>query len=86
MEDARKVEEGSSLTPLVKEGYGRNTEGSKSITEENTAITVLEQQSSVVGHKAIEEQPPVKTKTKRVATLDAFRGLTIVVRNSFKTM
>jgi len=26
-----------------------------------------------------QEQPSVKQKTKRVATLDAFRGLTIVV-------
>lgn len=30
-----------------------------------------------------QQQPLVKQKTKRVATLDAFRGLTIVVSHKF---
>lgn len=40
--------------------------------EERVATTQVEQQN-------LEEQPLVKQKTKRIATLDAFRGLTVVV-------
>ncbi|KAK6244664.1 hypothetical protein QUC31_011073 [Theobroma cacao] len=40
--------------------------------EERVATTHVEQQN-------LEEQPLVKQKTKRIATLDAFRGLTVVL-------
>lgn len=55
----------------LEEGFGKDH------TLENAAddhINARDENESKAG-----EQPLVKQKTKRVATLDAFRGLTIVV-------
>lgn len=80
MEDSKKLEE----------GFGNQK---KNISEENIDINRVdinnqdlvshENEQKILDHplqKEEEEQPTIK-KGKRVATLDAFRGLTIVVRN-----
>ncbi|KAK1562610.1 hypothetical protein Q3G72_014763 [Acer saccharum] len=57
-------------------------DGGDGINNEKEVTVVEDHESGVVGdhHKAGEQQPVlVPTKSKRVATLDAFRGLTIVV-------
>lgn len=74
MEDPRKLEE----------GFGNEDHQSKraagdmphDISSENERKSMT---TSNLPEEQREEQPLVKQKTKRVATLDAFRGLTIVV-------
>lgn len=70
MEDPKRLEEGSHHAPIVP--------GDPKVTElkvdENKMIT-KENEEPNDGEKPI----LVKEKSKRVATLDAFRGLTIVV-------
>ncbi|KAL7136725.1 hypothetical protein ABFS83_10G049500 [Erythranthe nasuta] len=70
MEDPRKLEEGLHAAKRNADDISNeNNEHNKSVTK-----------SEPVAEEKIEEEPPlVKQKAKRVATLDAFRGLTIVL-------
>lgn len=75
MEDPRKLEEGfGTSTQFTSKDEDHHSK--KDISNEN-------EQKSMTTSDMPEEQPLVKQKTKRVATLDAFRGLTIVVRKSY---
>lgn len=71
MEDPKRLEEGSvNGTRLETEANGhRLKKDGENIGHDNNH-----------GNEQKAEQPGMKQKTKRVATLDAFRGLTIVVR------
>ncbi|KAK9289390.1 hypothetical protein L1049_007545 [Liquidambar formosana] len=90
MADARRMEEGLGHTPLIvneedqlsekvdkkKGGDGiDNEKGERSSAALDQPLVPKAEDPSPKG----EEQPLIKQKTKRVATLDAFRGLTIVV-------
>ncbi|KAK2981186.1 hypothetical protein RJ640_007120 [Escallonia rubra] len=83
MEDPRRVEEGLGHTPLVKEGDKDNNHGKKEAKVEDAgSIEKEKEEENAVSdqpEERKEEQPLIKQKNKRVATLDAFRGLTIVV-------
>ncbi|KAK3043046.1 hypothetical protein RJ639_002614 [Escallonia herrerae] len=83
MEDPRRVEEGLGHTPLVKEGDKDNNHGKKEAKVEDAgSIEKQKEEKSAVSdqpEEGKEERPLIKQKSKRVATLDAFRGLTIVV-------
>ncbi|KAL7095925.1 hypothetical protein ACP275_10G052600 [Erythranthe tilingii] len=70
MEDPRKLEEGLHAAKKNADDISNeNNEHNKSATK-----------SEPVAEEKREEEPPlVKQKAKRVATLDAFRGLTIVL-------
>ncbi|PIN10307.1 heparan-alpha-glucosaminide N-acetyltransferase [Handroanthus impetiginosus] len=70
MEDPRKLEEGLETGTKVMNKKDHNISNEK----ERKSIT-----TSDLPEEQREEQPLVKQKTKRVATLDAFRGLTIVL-------
>ncbi|KAJ0088687.1 hypothetical protein Patl1_32217 [Pistacia atlantica] len=75
MADPRRVEEGLGHAPLVHEDDKSNVgDGIKNEKEIERSIVI---QDEPVEQK--EEQSLVKQKSKRVATLDAFRGLTIVL-------
>lgn len=85
MEDARRVEEGFGHAPLEKKDRNKdyNSEkldgtdsGDRIENEKDDKRAVLNQPTE----QKVEGQPLVNTKSKRVATMDAFRGLTIVVR------
>ena len=85
MEDARRVEEGFGHAPLEKKDHNKayfsekldgTDSGDRIENEKDNRRAVLNQPTE----QNVEEQPQVKPKSKRVATLDAFRGLTIVVR------
>ena len=85
MEDARRVEEGFGHAPLEKKDHNEayfsekldgTDSGDRIENEKDDRKAVLNQPTE----QNVEEQPLVKPKSKRVATLDAFRGLTIVVR------
>ncbi|PIN10297.1 Heparan-alpha-glucosaminide N-acetyltransferase [Handroanthus impetiginosus] len=70
MEDPRKLEEGLETGTKLMNKKDHNISNEK----ERKSIT-----TSDLPEEQREEQPLVKQKTKRVATLDAFRGLTIVL-------
>ncbi|XP_059667581.1 uncharacterized protein LOC132313000 [Cornus florida] len=72
MEDPKKVEEGlgHTIVPVKEEKIVEEERGNEK--EERSAS--LDQPV-----EPKDEQPLIKRKTKRVATLDAFRGLTIVL-------
>ncbi|KAJ0028466.1 hypothetical protein Pint_35726 [Pistacia integerrima] len=79
MADPRRVEEGLGYLPLVHEDDSKDDksnvgDGIKNEKEIERSIVI---QDEPVEQK--EEQSLVKQKSKRVATLDAFRGLTIVL-------
>ncbi|KAL0409976.1 UNVERIFIED_CONTAM: Heparan-alpha-glucosaminide N-acetyltransferase [Sesamum latifolium] len=83
MEDPRKLEEGfgNGAQPASKD---EDFQGKK--TTENIvcdAISNENEQKSIttsdLPEERREEEPLIKQKTKRIATLDAFRGLTIVL-------
>jgi len=81
MDEAKRMEEGLSSTPqngeLKQEIEKTNGDGDSIEHDRDTRSTTQEGEST---RQIVEqEQPLVKQKTKRVATLDAFRGLTIVV-------
>lgn len=77
MADVRRVEEGFGNTPLVdKEMHDEKNENDHEKEEK-----VEEVREQPVEEKGVEE-PLVKQKTKRVATLDVFRGLAIVVHSA----
>ena len=89
MEEAKKLEEGTlgNKTELVKENQNNNKDNDQQVINKIEGGDVIEQhdehkakKTTVVEQKAEEEVPVVKQiRSKRVATLDAFRGLTIVV-------
>lgn len=79
MEDPKKLEEGFSNQK-------------NNISEENIDTNRIDNNQDLVSHEndqkilsqplqKKEEEEPIIKKGKRVATLDAFRGLTIVVRD-----
>ncbi|KAL9318194.1 hypothetical protein ACSQ67_014711 [Phaseolus vulgaris] len=81
MDEAKRMEEGLSSTPqngeLKQEIEKTNGDGDSIEHDRDTRSTTQEGEST---RQIVEqEQPLVKQKTKRVATLDAFRGLTIVL-------
>lgn len=68
--EAKRMEEGLRNTPenhKVKDEH-----------EKETRVSVVGVGESIQQTQQ-EEEPLVKPKTKRIATLDAFRGLTVVV-------
>lgn len=91
--DAKRLEEGFGNKPAVNEEDHKkddliSTEKvvNKSDGGSGDSIDHVEERKAVSAPPAVEqikgeeEQPPqVKQKSNRVATLDAFRGLTIVV-------
>lgn len=84
MEDPKRLEE----------GFGPGAFGSDDgdIPGKKAAGNIIHNLSKETEPKSIttsdqpedqrEQQPLIKQKTKRVATLDAFRGLTVVVRRA----
>ncbi|XP_024022989.1 heparan-alpha-glucosaminide N-acetyltransferase [Morus notabilis] len=86
MEEARKLEEGlGNNTTLAKEENNReiisHVAHNKEAIDKSDGRDVDEchDQNAAKNEKAAEETPLVKQKSKRVATLDVFRGLTIVL-------
>lgn len=83
MDETKRMEEGIINTP--RNDYHNNTKleivktngGGDSIEHDRDMRTTPE--GEFVQETMEQEQPLVKQKTRRVATLDAFRGLTIVV-------
>jgi heparan-alpha-glucosaminide N-acetyltransferase len=83
MEDPKRMEEGLGHTALVaniddenihlSEKEGKTDGGDDNEKEERRAV-----HDHLAKHEG-DRQPVVTQKSKRVATLDAFRGLTIVV-------
>ncbi|KAF8395274.1 hypothetical protein HHK36_019217 [Tetracentron sinense] len=87
MEDARRVEEGlgNTNTPLIKEEdsdlhvHDHNKNGEKIDGDDRSNIE-RDDKGAVLDQKVEgQEEPLIKKKSKRIATLDAFRGLTIVL-------
>ncbi|CAL5387785.1 unnamed protein product [Camellia sinensis] len=94
MVDPRRVEEGFGHTPLDVEMYHDHDSHHQKNEEariddvdhgmdNEKEQTIITQYDQTVEEGKKDEQPPpvmiIKPKSKRVATLDAFRGLTIVV-------
>ncbi|TKY62113.1 Heparan-alpha-glucosaminide N-acetyltransferase [Spatholobus suberectus] len=75
-EEAKRMEEGLK-SPLNDDGNKDELKKQETIKTSNGG-SIIEHDKSVQPI-AEQEQPLVKQKTKRVATLDAFRGLTIVL-------
>lgn len=86
MEDPKKLEEGFGNQKII------TSEENIDITShqgEKIDINRVDNNQDLATHgneqkilqKEGKEQPNIKNKSKRVATLDAFRGLTIVVLN-----
>ncbi|KAK6147081.1 hypothetical protein DH2020_017993 [Rehmannia glutinosa] len=71
MEDPRKLEEGLATGKKLT-SKDDDHQSTNDISNEN-------EHKSIATSDQPEEQPLIKQKTKRVATLDAFRGLTIVL-------
>ena len=82
--DTRRVEEGLGHKPVPsKEEYeheAKNADDADQIGHEKEETSGASHEKLVGGR---DDQPLAKPKTKRVATLDAFRGLTIVVCHNF---
>ncbi|KAI3472034.1 hypothetical protein Pfo_029773 [Paulownia fortunei] len=82
MEDPRKLEEGfgtgTQLGSKDEDHQGKKAAGNiaHDISNENEQKSMT---TSDPPEEQREEEPLIKQKTKRVATLDAFRGLTIVL-------
>ena len=83
MDEAKRMEEGLKTTyndyhkgELKHEIERTNGNGDSIEHDKDARIT---QEGESVQQIVEQEQPLVKQKTRRVATLDAFRGLTIVV-------
>jgi len=66
-------DEGDNKDGLKKQVTIRSSKGGSTVERDKDTM------AKPVAVDELEEQPLVKKKTKRVATLDAFRGLTIVV-------
>ncbi|KAJ9184344.1 hypothetical protein P3X46_004076 [Hevea brasiliensis] len=82
MEDPKRLEEGlGHENKDQNEQFGEKVDKTKGGAinhekEETNTVVVVEQKED---HKQLQQQPLVKQKTKRVATLDAFRGLTVAL-------
>lgn len=83
MDEAKRMEEGRN-TPQndhhkdeLKQEFEKTNGHGDSIEHDRDTRTTQEGES--IQQIVEQEQPLVKQKPKRVATLDAFRGLTIVV-------
>ncbi|KAF2307436.1 hypothetical protein GH714_028583 [Hevea brasiliensis] len=87
MEDPKRLEEGlGHENKDQNEQFGEKVDKTKGGAinhekEETNTVVVVEQKED---HKQLQQQPLVKQKTKRVATLDAFRGLTVAVSDITK--
>lgn len=86
MDGAKKMEEGRLNSPLNDDANGdlkkqeiNKVKNEDSIIEYDRETMVKPVGEPVQQIAEEDQQPLVKQKTKRVATLDAFRGLTIVV-------
>ncbi|CAK9142301.1 unnamed protein product [Ilex paraguariensis] len=77
MEDPKRIEEGFGYAPIVKEENTADNHGKKEGRDDVVERRAVDKEEERMEPK--EEQPPIKQKSKRVATLDAFRGLTIVL-------
>lgn len=60
----------------------KENEDEKKIKSDSTDVIIDCSKEEAAAADEAAEQPLVRPKTKRVATLDAFRGLTIVVSYS----
>ncbi|XP_006577710.3 heparan-alpha-glucosaminide N-acetyltransferase [Glycine max] len=86
-EDPKRMEEGlnSALNgdgnkdDLKKRATIKTSNGGSIFEHDKDTMAKPVAEGESVQQIAEQEQPPVKQKTKRVATLDAFRGLTIVL-------
>lgn len=84
-EEARKLEEGlvtnTTLVKAEKKGEIISHVHNKEAINKGDPGDAIDShdQNDEKNAKVAEEQPLVQQKSKRVATLDAFRGLTIVV-------
>ncbi|KAL5546098.1 hypothetical protein UlMin_005785 [Ulmus minor] len=83
MEDPKKLEEGyvNNNTTIKEEGQKTDKNGGGDVIEIDPPANDTRNGAfdKSVDQKGEDEQPLVKQKSKRVATLDAFRGLTIVL-------
>ena len=78
MEDPKKMEEGFHQVQVVVEEKPENAlEQREEVRDETKMATAIQRDEESKGG----EKPVllIKEKSKRIATLDAFRGLTIVV-------
>ncbi|XP_022766130.1 heparan-alpha-glucosaminide N-acetyltransferase-like [Durio zibethinus] len=78
MADPGKMEEGLVHVEVVPDQECKDKHDGKVEKKEGGGNIDNEKEEKVEEHN-LEQQPLVKQKTKRVATLDAFRGLTIVL-------
>lgn len=86
MEDHKKLEEGfgnqKKHTSEEEIDYSDNQWKKDTRIVSNQDLVSHENEQNILDQplqQQEEEEPPLKQKSKRVATLDAFRGLTIVV-------
>lgn len=80
MDEAKRMEEGLRSTP--QNGNHKDDDMKQETKKSNGGGDSIEHDREVgesVEQTVEPEQPVVKQKTQRVATLDVFRGLTIVV-------
>lgn len=83
MEDPKRLEEGLVYTHVTSKKEDENVnviEGNKDGDE--SVVKKDREETAQVAEKNVEEQQQPPVQRKRVATLDAFRGLTVVVRNT----
>lgn len=93
-EESKRMEEGinSALNgdgnkdDLKKRATIKTSNGGSIFEHDKDTMAKPVAEGESVQQIAEQEQPPVKQKTKRVATLDAFRGLTIVVISVLQTL
>ncbi|XWS66822.1 hypothetical protein CRYUN_Cryun05aG0233900 [Craigia yunnanensis] len=79
MADPRKMEEGLAHAEVAPDEEGKEKRDGKVGKKEGGGDSIEIEKEEKVEEQQLEEKPLVKQKTKRVATLDAFRGLTIVL-------
>ncbi|KAI4341949.1 hypothetical protein MLD38_026617 [Melastoma candidum] len=79
--EVRRVEEGLAAEPKPPPMNPSEDEkrGGDRVVDEGMKVEGSSKLEETVGGKPEEVLPPVKQRSKRVATLDAFRGLTIVL-------
>jgi len=80
-EGAKRMEEGLN-SALDEDGNKDDLKKQVTVKSSKGSSTVEHEKDTMAKPVTVDEpseQPVVKKKTKRVATLDAFRGLTIVV-------
>lgn len=75
MADLRIVEEGLGRTQLVEQGQDDGKDSENGINKEKGLESEVQDEQK----GELQLQQLLQQKSKRVATLDAFRGLTVVV-------